>query len=64
MVPETADGTVEVASKFGFSFAFGQGQFTGDALTGTFEAIPLDGDCITKVVTRAMLRIEVVLQTG
>lgn len=59
----TRQGPVELANRLSFSYresAGGviSGRFHGDQLTGTFEIVPLEGDCSKTPVTRMVIRGE------
>jgi hypothetical protein len=39
-----------------------RGEFTGDHFTGSFEFTVLDGDCVTRPVTKLQLQLQGVLR--
>jgi hypothetical protein len=39
-----------------------EGQFTGDHMSGTFEATPLEGDCVSRPLSRVHITFESVLR--
>lgn len=56
----TNDGDVVLTASYTFTYGdftsnpgYVSGQFSGDGVHGTFKIRPLEGDCITKAVTRA-----------
>jgi hypothetical protein len=42
--------------EFSFTWVGPTGRFRGTSLSGTFEFIPLTGDCVTSPVSRAAVR--------
>jgi hypothetical protein len=59
-IPTTA-GPVTRAEQFSFTWVGPTGRFGGASLSGTFEFIPLTGDCVTSPVSRAAVRGQGVL---
>ena len=61
----TADGNEEIRAPYTFTMGdltsnpgFVSGEFKGDGVRGSFKARPLDGDCVTRPVTRVHVNAE------
>ncbi len=54
-IPTTA-GPVTRTEELSFTWVGPTGRFRGASLSGTFEFIPLTGDCVTSPMTRAGIR--------
>jgi hypothetical protein len=68
IVLPTADGPVTIDSQYTYTAAKPEnggpfnGQFTGSRFTGTFEFTPLEGDCVTKPVTKIEVKAQGILR--
>jgi hypothetical protein len=68
IVLPTADGPVTIDSEYTYTAAKFEnkgpfnGQFTGTRFTGTFEFRPLEGDCVTKPVTKIEVKAQGILR--
>lgn len=61
----TADGDQHLNAAFIFTYGdlttnpgFVSGEFSGDGVSGTFKLTPLEGDCVTRPVTRVRVDAE------
>jgi hypothetical protein len=57
----TSEGQVEVTSDSTFNWAGPAGELSGKGLSATFELTPLDGDCVSAPVTRAVIHMRGIL---
>lgn len=61
----TADGDQPLNAAFTFTYGdlttnpgFVTGEFTGEGVSGTFKITPLEGDCVTRPITRVRVDAE------
>lgn len=61
----TTDGDLELTAPYTFTIGdlttnpgFVSGEFSGDGVRGTFKVTPLEGDCVTKPITRVRVHAD------
>ena len=57
----TSDGQVERTDDSTFNWAGSAGELSGERISTTFELTPLDGDCVSIPVTRAVIHMRGIL---
>ena len=57
----TSEGQVEQTDDSTFNWAGSAGELSGERISTTFELTPLDGDCVSTPVTRAVIHMRGIL---